>query len=138
MAEVDKYLRHTKQVGDCLEWTRALNSDGYPRAFVNGNSNGKVHREVFFLCNGFYPEVVRHSCDNPRCINPKHLLEGNQLQNVEDRISRGRSHNHVSEELRQQILDLRERGLKYKEIASLMSVSFKRVDYILNGGRKKG
>jgi len=36
-------------------------------------------------------EVVRHRCDNPRCINPVHLERGTQLDNVRDRVERDRS-----------------------------------------------
>lgn len=34
--------------------------------------------------------VVRHTCDNPRCINPRHLLIGTQQDNMNDMLSRGR------------------------------------------------
>ncbi|WP_089946011.1 HNH endonuclease [Litoreibacter albidus] len=29
-------------------------------------------------------EVVRHRCNNRRCINPDHLVAGTQLENIED------------------------------------------------------
>jgi hypothetical protein len=35
--------------------------------------------------------MVRHSCDNPPCCNPSHLLEGTQLDNMGDAASRGRT-----------------------------------------------
>ena len=34
--------------------------------------------------------VARHSCDNPPCVNPDHLLPGTQADNIEDMRSRGR------------------------------------------------
>ena len=35
--------------------------------------------------------VVRHTCDNPRCINPEHLIGGTLADNNRDRAERGRS-----------------------------------------------
>jgi hypothetical protein len=34
--------------------------------------------------------VTRHACDNPPCINPDHLIEGTQADNVADTVTRGR------------------------------------------------
>lgn len=49
------------------------------------------HRKVHFEATGEWPEVVRHTCDNPRCINPAHLVGGTQKDNVADMYSRGRN-----------------------------------------------
>lgn len=35
-------------------------------------------------------KVIRHTCDNPVCINPEHLISGTPAQNMEDRDLRGR------------------------------------------------
>ena len=128
---MDKYLRHTRLVDGCMVWTRCLNTDGYPRANINGSSNGKVHREVFFLANGYYPEVVRHTCDNPRCINPEHLLGGSMTENMKDRSDRGRTSGHVSKEEFETMLKMRASGLTYAQIADNLNVKAKRVEYII-------
>lgn len=39
--------------------------------------------------------IARHSCDNPRCINPEHLVIGTQQDNVQDMMDRGRCGSRV-------------------------------------------
>jgi hypothetical protein len=35
--------------------------------------------------------LIRHKCDNPKCINPDHLETGTDYDNVHDMIERGRN-----------------------------------------------
>jgi hypothetical protein len=87
----------------CYEWDGALNSDGYPRASIDGDENAKLHRVVFELVHGYLPQTVRHSCDNRKCLSAKHLLAGTPTDNMRDRDSRERhgmaklSHDEVRE-----------------------------------------
>lgn len=41
--------------------------------------------------------VVRHSCDQPSCINADHLTPGTQLQNMADKVARGRQARKLSD-----------------------------------------
>jgi len=34
--------------------------------------------------------VIRHTCDNPKCINPEHLISGTQDDNIQDAVKKGR------------------------------------------------
>lgn len=66
---------------------------GYATAWVfyDGRKRSTTrHRKVYYEATGDWPEVVRHKCDNPRCINPDHLEGGTQLDNVQDCIKRNR------------------------------------------------
>lgn len=37
-----------------------------------------------------YGNIVRHTCDNPSCVNPEHLIEGTALENSQDATLRNR------------------------------------------------
>ena len=49
------------------------------------------HRKVYYEATGELPEVVRHKCDNPRCVNPEHLEGGTQKDNMADMYERNRA-----------------------------------------------
>ena len=69
-------------------------SGGYGRIKINGKSE-RAHRVMFFLFRpGPAPMVVRHVCNNPKCINPAHLRAGDQKLNALDRKLSGREGNH--------------------------------------------
>lgn len=76
----------------CLEWTAGRDWDGYGIVSIDGTSY-RAHRVAYEIATGekIPPGVmVRHSCDNPPCIEPSHLLLGSGLDNVRDREERGR------------------------------------------------
>lgn len=66
--------------------------DGYPKKFHKGKSSNMsrfiYERKFGKISKGI---VVRHKCDNPSCINIEHLELGTQLQNIADRVARGRN-----------------------------------------------
>lgn len=79
---------------ECWNWPR-VNRGGY--AQWDSSINGKkfvvrVARHAYALANGELKEgdLVRHTCDNPRCFNPDHLVAGTQADNMQDMIKRGR------------------------------------------------
>ena len=76
----------------CIEWQHARTSHGYGVKRLNGK-NQYAHRIAWAEANGLIPKGahVLHSCDNPPCMNPKHLFLGTQKKNNEDRHSKGRS-----------------------------------------------
>jgi len=133
---LEYYLQYTKPNGDCLEWQRCFSTEGYPREGFKGNSNVKVHREVFNIVNGYYPPVVRHKCDNTKCINPDHLEGGTAHENLQDRINRKRCGNYKSQELVDEVIRLRKSGMKLKHIAATLNQPYKVIDYIVYSCRK--
>jgi hypothetical protein len=129
--DLEEVLKYTVAEGDCKIWTRCLNTDGYPRAVINSNYNSKVHRELFNLLHGYYPILVRHSCDNIKCLNPDHLLDGTHNLNMKDRKERGRIPHQVFDEEAKKVFGLRSNGKTYLEISVILDIKPKRVEYIL-------
>lgn len=82
---------------DCIDHGRKGNRDGYVQVRLPGESNKMhmLHRLVYCNAHGINLAdikglVVRHTCDNPRCINPDHLLVGTHKDNTDDKVSRHR------------------------------------------------
>lgn len=137
MKTLEDILKSTTKNGDCLEWNKCLNSDGYARMYWNGSSNGKVHRIVYELVTkeNIEGRVVRHICDNPKCINPEHLTIGTQSDNVKDRENRNRTFKKITKELIEKVTNLLKTGLlTQKEISKIVGIDPRRVSDI-NCGR---
>lgn len=108
MSELIDHLWERIDVGEpdeCWEWKLSRTSNGYGQVTFK-QEHYIVHRTLFILLNGYAPPVVRHSCDNPPCCNPDHLLPGTQADNVRDMHERGRARSrslHGSENPRAKI-----------------------------------
>jgi hypothetical protein len=80
---------------DCIDHGKKGTPAGYLRV-KHGVRNEYLHRVAFAKANQRTLEeiagvIVRHTCDNSRCINPEHLVGGSQLDNVKDQIDRQRN-----------------------------------------------
>jgi hypothetical protein len=76
---------------ECWPWVGKRTGLGYGR-FWSGEKEVFAHRFISGVVDGPLGEavVVRHSCDNPPCCNPAHLLRGSQADNIRDMDERGR------------------------------------------------
>lgn len=62
-------------------------------AYINISGVGILaHRLSYLIHHGSIdPDlVVRHTCDNTQCVNPNHLIQGTQKDNIGDAVIRGR------------------------------------------------
>lgn len=86
---------------ECVLWESksypALFASPMPPHLATGDGSwGKQTRAHVLLCPIFHGPppfegaLVRHTCDKPRCINPRHLLWGDHTANMRDAARRGR------------------------------------------------
>lgn len=74
----------------CWEWLDCKTPKGYGRFSIK-NVGYRAHRVAWFLTYNVWPELcILHKCDNPSCVNPDHLWEGTDMDNMRDMISKGR------------------------------------------------
>lgn len=77
-------------IGDCIEWPGSKRA-GYGRRRYKGRV-WSAHRAALDELGILDPtKMVLHKCDNPACVNPDHLFQGTQLDNMRDMCSKGRA-----------------------------------------------
>lgn len=82
---------------DCWNWEGPFfKRGGYARFSITENKKNvrlRANRVAYFFSTGKYPGdlYVCHTCDNPKCVNPKHLFLGTHPQNQQDKVSKGRT-----------------------------------------------
>lgn len=88
--DIDRFFTKFRKTDGCWIWDAGKTPNGYGNFYVSGRSIG-AHVFAFIFYNRYKPEIVRHSCDNPPCVNPHHLLPGDQHENVLDARERRRT-----------------------------------------------
>lgn len=121
-----------KEDNECWEWTASKHWAGYGMILLEDRKQIKAHRASWLLHNGTIPKEahVLHHCDNPGCVNPRHLYLGNHKDNMKDMVERGRSatgRRHSSAKLDEvkvaEIRFLCSRGISQRKAARWYGVS---------------
>ena len=122
---------------DCWEWTACKDKAGYGYMTVNAKPRLATH-VLFYLRKGHWPAKGRtcnHHCDNPPCLNPKHLYLGTQASNARDMVQRGRhryvvrkgERNGSAKLTEKEVRQIRQRykrgGTTYKELGQKFDIS---------------
>lgn len=106
----------------CWEWTGSKNgADGY------GKFRSHIASRYSFALHYFDPPAdieVCHTCDNPACVRPDHLVLGTHRENGADMVNKGRAREasefvapHCREDSTDQILAMGRAGVGLFEIA---------------------
>ena len=122
----------------CTSHKVPKSSKSYPSTSINGkqiNISHIIYRETI----GPVPVgiILRHTCDNPLCINPAHLLPGNHADNMKDRSERNRQakgeHNAASRLNKDQVRFIRSSDEPVKALAERFGVHPGTIYRVLNG-----
>lgn len=144
----ERFLKHVRVTGSCWEWTGSKRKDGYGRYGLAGKV-WLAHRAANFYATGklLPPEIkICHRCDNKGCVNPAHLFEGTQADNVADMIAKGRvnrgftagEHNSQAKLTRDQVAIIRSGKFKGRDLARRFGVSESTISSAKRGVNWKG
>jgi len=132
-SELARFWKNVNISDDCWEWgsTERL---GYRQMRVSGK-HLYVHRISFFLYHGYIDEslMVRHTCDNPRCVKPAHLVQGSAKLNSDDKMERNRHNYKFSNEEVEEMRKLPMTPTVCRELAESTGSSVSAIRRMLNG-----
>lgn len=142
----EEYIRSRMTIVDngCWIWNGHLDRDGYGQANSRLGTLSKAHRLAFHIFKGSITcDVVRHTCDNPPCCNPDHLIQGSFRDNLNDAVERGRidlkaksdhanTYTRIPQATVDKVLELAKKGELRRIIAQQFGISRQTVDNIIN------
>jgi DNA-binding XRE family transcriptional regulator len=88
----ERFWSHVDTTGDCWLWTGHRNAQGYGQITLEKGKYARSNRLAYELAYGTIPDgmLVRHSCDQPACCRPEHLVLGDNQANMDDMTARDR------------------------------------------------
>jgi hypothetical protein len=98
LERLNRYIKKSN-TNDCHYWVGSLTrKGGYGNIKIREKGNRdnikifKAHRLIYeFLVGPIGDKHVLHKCDNPQCVNPKHLFLGTHQDNMRDMVQKRRT-----------------------------------------------
>jgi hypothetical protein len=131
----------------CWLWTAGHYKNGYGQfclehQYQRPQINTQAHRVAYVLTKGDIPQgqVVMHTCDVRNCVNPAHLLLGDQAENVAYAAVQGHyngSRPSIQKITDAQVRDIRASAEKSVRLAERYRVTLTTISLIRRGLRRK-
>ena len=146
LPDEDRFWRKVARVPDgCWNWTAStiVGNRGQIGVSTKGGfrKNYLASRVAFTFANGDIPDgmVVMHTCDNPLCCRPSHLVVGTQKDNLQDMSQKFRgmhgSRSYHAKITEAQAIEMRERraaGWPQQALADAYGLTQGTVSVLLN------
>ncbi len=120
----------------CFEWRGSTAGLGYG-VIHWGGKNVYIHRLMYEHAYGKPANVLRHTCDNPRCWNLQHLVDGTHMDNTKDKIRKGRNffaNGYCNSKLtEQEVREIKSSTLSKAELSKKYQISLGAINNILKG-----
>ena len=121
----------------------SLTKAGYGEFGVNGTKI-RAHRFSYQLFHNRLIKdkmVICHKCDNPSCVNPHHLSEGTQHDNMTDMKNKGRANgggvkgekNYISKLTEEKVKEIRAKYSQSKTTQQKLADEYGVVQSIIHG-----
>ncbi len=120
-------------MSDCIIFKGYKNPKGYG-IVASGRHKDYAHRIAYAKSIGVHVRkidgiLIRHTCDNPSCVNPEHLVLGDCSDNMRDKVERGRQakgEDFSSAKLTEAaVLDIRQNYVKNSRVFGLRNFAEK-------------
>ena len=130
----ERILRKLPSASDeeCWITDYATGPTGYCNVTLPDRSTVRLHRLAWEMHNAEpLPDgvVLMHTCDNPACCNPHHLVPGTQADNLKDMAAKGRGRKPLVPVAEAQRLS--DEGFNHRQIAELLGFTRGAISYAL-------
>lgn len=91
-SEVTRFWSKVDKSGECWMWLGSKVGMNYGQFYLQGRTR-RAHRVAWEIAIGPIPDglCILHICDNPSCVNPRHMRLGTYADNNKDAAQKGRS-----------------------------------------------